>query len=93
MMANPGALYPLILKEFQWGILNKCQYNFASTRQVQFVQGPEKPWDKEDFVRGLDEKVEELFADEYFKDFRDQFYRAQASKNFSNVLLSAEEVG
>ena len=95
MMANPGALYPLILKEFQWGILNKCQYNFASTRQVQFVQGPEKPWENVHFFKGLSNKVDELFLGDSAKEFRNKVNKTLANladTYFSNVFESEVDI-
>ena len=47
--ANPGSYYPEILKEFQWGVLNRCEQVTMSTRQIQFIKGPPKPWSVDEF--------------------------------------------
>ena len=93
MMANPGALYPLILGEFQWGILNKCQYNTASTRQVQFVKGPEKPWDYEDFIKDFSIKTDELFPGSDNEDFRNTVYKTIADEKMKEVFSFEKDVG
>jgi hypothetical protein len=32
VMANPGALYPLILNDFQYSIMNRCDNKVNTTR-------------------------------------------------------------
>ena len=49
MYGNPGGPYPLVLKEFQYGILNKCEESSLCSRNLVFVRGLPKPWKTEDF--------------------------------------------
>ena len=60
MLANPGALYPHVIKDFQWGILNTCHITYNSD-PIVLVKGPLKPQTNKHFVENLTDKVKLFF--------------------------------
>jgi hypothetical protein len=62
MMANPGALYPQVLGEFQFKVLNKCDEKSNTTRNIMFVSELEKKWEDEDILKDAGTIVKENFA-------------------------------
>lgn len=69
LMANPGAIYPNVMLEFQWGVLNRCDLQMCSTRGIQFVEGLPKNWTNQEFVQTLTDKIVQTFPKEIFSDF------------------------
>ena len=71
MKANPGACYPLILGEFQFKVLSKCDEKSTSTRNIIFVKELERKWTDDDIIEGSGFKVKENFTqhDDISKEF------------------------
>ena len=62
MRGNPGGQYPNILKDFQWGVLNKCQEKSTNTdRQLIFVEGRTKKVDNSEILKDLNFIVYDYF--------------------------------
>ena len=61
MRGNPGGQYPDILKDFQWGVSNRCQAVENVDRQLIFVQGNRKNFENSDILQDLSFKVYDHF--------------------------------
>ena len=61
MRGNPGGQYPNILKDFQWGVLNKCREVKNCDRQLIFVEGPTKKIDNAEILKDLNFRVYDYF--------------------------------
>ena len=71
MMSNPGACYPAILAEFQYGALNRCDNKVNTLRQIVFVKPHVKTWTSKEIITGLALKFEQNFSTtaKHMKDF------------------------
>ena len=93
--ANPGALYPLVLNEFQFGVLNRCEYKIETTRGIIFIKGNTKMWTDEELLEGLGPLVQKFFPKEVeqFAEFNKIAASAiSEKKRFSAVFLDPFEV-
>jgi hypothetical protein len=93
LKANPGAVYPHVMLEFQWGVLNKCVIEMCSTRGIQFVKGFPKNWTNKEMVDGLITKVVESFPKALYPEFNHKFTEVIGDMTkFDDVLKDRYEL-
>ena len=68
----------MILSDFQYAILNKCDKVDHSTRQIIFVKGPKKPKEDSEIVQFIYENSKEVFD----ANMIDRILKANEKKEF-----------